>query len=127
MKDKLIELLHFLKSVYVSDSRTINTCSHIDSEMLRGYADTVEKILSNDVILVDKNKLEHKFKNVPFDIKNDCVILQKDFAIHSQVRIPSFEYSRNRNNEDFKEYINKMLTHKLLDYFIEDVGVKGDD
>ncbi len=124
MREELIELLHFLKSVFVCDSRTINTCSHIDSEMLKGYADTIEKILSNAVILVDKNKLEHKFEDVPIDVKNEFVILQKDFTLHSQVRLTMLEYIANSKNKDFQEYINKMLTHKLLEYFIEDVGIK---
>lgn len=127
MKEKLIKLLHFLKSVYVRDNRTINTCSLINNEILKGYADTIEKILSNDVILVDKNKLERKFEDVPFDIRNECVILQKDFILHSQVHIPSFQYIGNRNNKDWQDYINKMLTQKLLEYFIEDVGVKGEE
>ena len=124
MREELIELLHFLKSVFVCDSRTINTCSHIDSEMLKGYADTIEKILSNAVILVDKNKLEHKFEDVPIDVKNEFVILQKDFTLHSLVRLTMLEYIANSKNKDFQEYINKMLTHKLLEYFIEDVGIK---
>lgn len=127
MRKELIELLHFLKSVYVADNRTINTCSHIDDEMIKGYAGTIEKILSNDVILVDKNKLEHKFEDVPFNIRNECVILQKDFTLHSQVHIPSFQYIGNRNNKDWQDYINKMLTQKLLEYFIDEVGVKGEE
>lgn len=127
MRKELHKLLYFLKSVYVSDSRTISTCSHIDSEMLKDYADTIEKILSNDVILIDKNKLEHKFEDVPIDVKNEFVILQKEFTLQSQVRLTSFQYTANRKNKDFQEYINKNLTSKLLEYFIEDVGVKGDD
>lgn len=127
MREKLIDLLHFLKSVYVSDSRTINTCSLINDEILKGYADTIEKILSNDVILVDKNKLEQKFEDVPMFIQDHIVILQKDFTLHSQVRIPTFEFTGNRKNKDFQEYINKNLTYKLLEYFIEDVGVKGEE
>lgn len=127
MREELIDLLHFLKSVYISDSRTINTCSLINDEILKGYADTIEKILSGDVILVDKNKLEHKFEEAPYDIKNEYVILQKNFALYSKVRIPRYEYQPNRLKTDFQEYINKMLTMKLLDYFIEEVGIKGDD
>ena len=127
MREKLIDLLHFLKSVYVSDSRTINTCSLINDEILKGYADTIEKILSNDVILVDKNKLEQKFEDVPMFIQDHIVILQKDFTLHSQVHIPTFEFTGNRKNKDFQEYINKVLTNQLLEYFIEDVGVKGEE
>ena len=56
MRKELIDLLNFLKYGYVVDDRTVHTCSHIDYEIMKVYADTIEKILSNDVILVDKNK-----------------------------------------------------------------------
>lgn len=125
MRKELIDLLHFLKSGYVVDSRTIHTCSHIDDEIIKGYADTIEKILSNDVILVDKNKLENKFEEQPFELKNDCVTVQKDFFLRSQLRLPILDY-KNIDKKDFQDYINKMLTNKLLDYFVREVGVEKD-
>lgn len=127
MRKKLIQLLHFLKSVYVSDSRTINTCSLINDEILKGYADTIEKILSNNVILVDKNKLEQKFKDVPDSFNGFCLVYKKDFTLHSQVRISPFQYQANGDKKDFQEHIDKMLTNKLLEYFIDEVGVKGEE
>ena len=126
MRKELIDLLHFLKSGYVVDDRTIHTCSHIDNEIMKGYVDTIEKILSNDVILVDKNKLENKFEEQPFELKNDFVIVQKDFFLRSQLRLPILDY-KNIDKKDFKDYINKMLTNKLLDYFISEVGVEKDN
>ena len=125
MRKELIDLMHFLKSVYVMDSRTIHTCSHIDDKIMRNYANTIEKILSNDVILVDKNELEHKFEDVPVDIKSDYIIMKKDFKLRSQIRVSQFEYA-HRDKKDFQEYINKMLTNKLLDYFISEVGLEKD-
>lgn len=125
MRKELIDLLHFLKSGYVVDSRTIHTCSHIDNEIMKGYVDTIEKILSNDVILVDKNKLENKFEEQPFELKNDFVIVQKDFFLRSQLRLPILDY-KNIDKKDFQDYINKMLTNKLLDYFVREVGVEKD-
>lgn len=127
MRKELIELLHFLKGLYVSDSRTINTCSLINDEILRGYADTIEKILSHDVILVDKNKLEHKFEDAPMFIQDHIVTIQKDFTLQSQMRIPTFEFTGNRKNKGFREHINKVLTNQLLEYFIDEVGVKGEE
>lgn len=126
MREELIDLLHFLKSVYVSNSRTINTCSLINDEILKGYANTIEKILSHNVILVDKNKLEQKFEDAPMFIQDHIVIIQKDFTLHSQMRMPTFEFTGNRKNKGFKEYINKVLTNQLLEYFIDEVGVKGE-
>ena len=125
MKEELIELLRFFRSVFVSDNRTINTISHIDDKMIRHYGDVIEKILSNDVILVDKNKLEHKFKDVPLTLDDNiaCVIMQKDFNLSSQIKITNREYNANRKNESFKKYINNMLTAKLLDYFINELKV----
>ena len=120
MRKELIDLMQFLKSVYVMDSRTIHTCSHIDYEMLKGYADIIEKILSNDVILVDKTKLEHKFEEQPIDIKIDYIIIRKDFHLCSR-----FEYYNNK--KDFKDYANKILTNKLLDYFIRECGVEKEN
>lgn len=130
MRKELIDLLHFLKSGYVVDYGTVHTCSHIDDEIMKVYADTIEKILSNDVILVDKNKLENKFEEQPLekqplDMKRGCVIVQKDFFLRSQLQLPIFEY-KNVDIKDFKDYINKMLTNKLLDYFISEVGVEKD-
>ena len=81
MRKELIDLLYFLKSGYVGDDRTIHTCSHIDNEIMKGYADTIKKILSYDVILVDKNKLENKFEEQPVELKNDFVTVQKDFFL----------------------------------------------
>ena len=124
MKKELIDLMQFLKSVYVMDSSTIHTCSHIDYEMMKGYADIIEKILSNDVILVDKNKLEDKFKEQPVDIKSDYIIMRKDFHLCSQIRLSPFEYS---NKKDFQDYANKMLTYKLVDYFIRECGVEKEN
>ena len=128
MRKELIDLLYFLKSGYVVDNRTIHTLEHIDYEILKGYADTIEKILSNDVILVDKNKLENKFEEQPLEkqpleMKRGCVIAQKDFFLRSQLQLPIFDYK----NVDIKDYINKMLTNKLLDYFISEVGVEKDN
>ena len=125
MDKELIDLLYFLKSAYVVDNRTIHTLGHIDEEILKGYADTIEKILSNDVILVDKNKLENKFEEQPLDMKRGCVIAQKDFFLRSQLQLPILDY-KNVDIKDFKDYINKMLTNKLLDYFISEVGVEKD-
>lgn len=125
MRKELIDLMQFLKSVYVSDSRTIHTCSYIDYEMMKSYADIIEKILSNDVILVDKNKLEHKFEEQPIDVKSDYIIMRKDFHLCSQIRFSSFEYYNNK--KDFQEYANKMLTNKLLDYFIRECGVEKEN
>lgn len=125
MRKELIDLLYFLKSGYVVDSRTIHTCSHIDDEIMKGYADTIEKILSNDVILVDKNKLENKFEEQPVDMKSDYITIQKDFFLRTQIRLAHFEYYNN--NKELKEYVNKMLTNKLLDYFISEVGVEKDN
>ena len=130
MRKELIDLLHFLKSGYVVDDRTVHTLDHIDDEILKGYVDTIEKILSNDVILVDKNKLENKFEEQPLekqplDMKRGCVIVQKDFFLRSQLQLPIFDY-KNVDIKDFKDYINKMLTNKLLDYFISEVGVEKD-
>ena len=125
MRKELIDLMQFLKSVYVMDSRTIHTCSHIDYEMMKEYADIIEKIVSNDVILVDKNKLEDKFKEQPVDIKSDYIIMRKDFHLCSQIRFSSFEYYNNK--KDFQEYANKMLTNKLLDYFIRECGVEQEN
>lgn len=122
MRKKLIDLLHFLNSVYIMDSRTIHTSSHIDYEMMKDYANTIEKILSNDVILVDKNELEHKFEEQPVDIKNESIIAQKDFHICSQIRLSILNY--NNMNKEFQDYVNKTLTNKLLDYFISKVGVE---
>ena len=122
MRKELIDLLHFLKSGYVVNDRTVHTCSHIDNEIMKEYADTIEKILSNDVILVDKNKLEHKFEEQPVDIKSDYIIMQKDFHLRTQIKLARFEYYNNK--KDFQEYANKMLTNKLLDYFISEVGVE---
>lgn len=128
MRKELIDLMQFLKSVYVMDSRTIHTCSHIDYEMMKGYADIIEKIVSNDVILVDKNELEHKFIDVPAYIKSDYIIMRKDFHLCSQIRLSHFEYDiEHNNNKDFQEYINKMLTNKLLDYFIRECGVEQEN
>ena len=130
MRKELIDLLHFLKSGYVVDDRTVHTFSHIDDEIMKVYADTIEKILSNDVILVDKNKLENKFEEQPLekqplDMKRGCVIVQKDFFLRSQLQLPILDY-KNADIKDFKDYINKMLTNKLLDYFISEVGVEKD-
>ena len=130
MRKELIDLLHFLKSGYVVDDRTVYTCSHIDDEIIKVYADTIEKILSNDVILVDKNKLENKFEEQPLekqplDMKRGCVIVQKDFFLRSQLQLPILDY-KNADIKDFKDYINKMLTNKLLDYFISEVSVEKD-
>ena len=125
MRKELIDLLHFLKSVYVVDGRTVHTCSHIDNEIMKGYVDTIEKILSNDIILVDKNKLENKFEEQPFELKNDFIIVQKDFFLRSQLRLPILDY-KNIDKKDFQDYINKMLTNKLLDYFVSEVGVEKD-
>ena len=122
MRKELIDLLHFLKSGYVVNDRTVHTCSYIDTEIMKEYADTIEKILSNDVILVDKNKLEHKFEEQPVGIKSDYTIMQKDFHLRTQIRLARFEYYNNK--KDFQEYANKMLTNKLLDYFISEVGVE---
>ena len=125
MKEELIELLRFFRSVFVSDNRTINTISHIDGEMIKHYGDVIEKILSNDVILIDKNKIEHKFVDVPLTLDENvaCVILEKYFVLNSQIRITNREYNVNRNNESFKKCINNMLTAKLLDYFINELKV----
>ena len=125
MRKELIDLLHFLKSVYVVDYRTVHTCSCIDNEIMKGYVDTIEKILSNDVILVDKNKLENKFEEQPFELKKDGVTVQKDFFLRSQLQFPIFVYN-NIDKKDFQDYTNKMLTNKLLDYFISEVGVEND-
>ena len=125
MRKELIDLLYFLKSGYIVDDRTIHTCSHIDDEIIKGYADTIEKILSNDVILVDKNKLENKFEEQPFDMKRGCVIVKKDFCLRSQLRLSILDY-KNVDKKDFKDYTNKMLTNKLLDYFVSEVGVEKD-
>lgn len=125
MRKELIDLMQFLKSVYVMDSRTIHTCSHIDYEMMKSYADIIEKILSNDVILVDKTKLEHKFEEQPIDIKSDYIIIRKDFHLCSQIRLARFEYYNNK--KDFQDYANKMLTNKLLDYFICECGVEKEN
>jgi len=124
MREELIDLLHFLKTLYVSDSRTIHTCSRIDDEMIKNYTDTIEKILSNEVILVDKNKLENKFKDVPVteDRALECVILEKNFSLHSQTRISNFEYQHDFYKKDFQDYISKMLSMRLLNYFVEEVG-----
>ena len=126
MRKELIDLLYFLKSGYVVDSRTIHTCSHVDNEIMKGYADTIEKILSNDVILVDKNKLENKFEEQPFDMKSDCVIVKKDFCLRSQLILPILD-DKNIDKKDFQDYVNKMLTNKLLDYFVSEVGVENDN
>ena len=127
MRKELIDLLHFLKSGYVGDDRTIHTCSHIDNEIMKGYADTIKKILSYDVILVDKNKLENKFEEQPVELKNDFVTVQKDFFLRSQLNLSllTLDYN-NMDKTDFKDYTNKMLTNKLLDYFISEVGVEKD-
>ena len=127
MRKELIDLLHFLKSGYVGDDRTIHTCSHIDNEIMKGYVDTIEKILSNDIILVDKNKLENKFEEQPVELKNDFVTVQKDFFLRSQLNLSllTLDYN-NMDKTDFKDYTNKMLTNKLLDYFISEVGVEKD-
>lgn len=125
MRKELIDLLYFLKSGYVVDDRTVHTCSHIDNEIMKGYVDTIEKILSNDIILVDKNKLENKFEEQPFELKNDFIIVQKDFFLRSQLRLPILDY-KNIDKKDFQDYINKMLTNKLLDYFVSEVGVEKD-
>ena len=125
MRKELIDLLHFLKSGYVVDDRTVHTLDHIDDEILKGYVDTIEKILSNDVILVDKNKLENKFEEQPLDMKNGCLIVQKDFFLCSQLRLSISDY-KNVDKKDFKDYTNKMLTNKLLDYFVSEVGVEKD-
>ena len=125
MRKELIHLLYFLKSGYVVDDRTVHTCSHIDNEIMKGYVDTIEKILSNDIILVDKNKLENKFEEQPFELKNDFIIVQKDFFLRSQLRLPILDY-KNIDKKDFQDYINKMLTNKLLDYFVSEVGVEKD-
>ena len=122
MRKELIDLLYFLKSRYVVDDRTVHTCSHIDNEIMKGYVDTIEKILSNDVILVDKNKLENKFEEQPFDIKKEYGIVKKDFCLRSQLILPILD-DKNIDKKDFQDYINKMLTNKLLDYFISEVGV----
>lgn len=124
MRKELIDLLHFLKSGYVVNDRTVHTCSHIDNEIMKEYADTIEKILSNDVILVDKNKLEHKFEEQPVGMKSDYITIQKDFFLRTQIRLAYFRYYNN--NKDLKEYANKMLTNKLLDYFISEVGVENE-
>ena len=125
MRKELIDLLNFLKYGYVVDDRTVHTCSHIDYEIMKVYADTIEKILSNDVILVDKNKLENKFEEQPLDMKNRCLIAQKDFFLRSQLRLSISAY-KNVDKKDFKDYTNKMLTNKLLDYFVSEVGVEKD-
>ena len=126
MRNELIDLLYFLKSVYVVDDRTIHTLSHIDNEIMKRYADTIEKILSNDIILVDKNKLENKFEEQPLDMKRGCVIAQKDFFLRSQLRLSILDY-KNVDKKDFKDYTNKMLTNRLLDYFVSEVGVEKDN
>ena len=87
MRKELIDLLYFLKSGYIVDDRTIHTCSHIDDEIIKGYADTIEKILSNDIILVDKNKLENKFEEQPFDMKRGCVIVKKRFLFTQSITV----------------------------------------
>lgn len=126
MRKELIDLLYFLKSGYIVDDRTIHTCSHIDNKIMKGYADTIEKILSNDVILVDKNKLENKFEEQPFELKEGFVIVEKDLFLRSQLRLPDFDY-KNIDKKDFQDYANKMLTNKLLDYFVSEVGVEKDN
>ena len=126
MRKELIDLLHFLKSGYVVDDRTVHTLGHIDEEILKGYADTIEKILSNDVILVDKNKLENKFEEQPLDMKNGCLIVQKDFFLRSQLQLSISAY-KNVDKKDIKDYTNKMLTNKLLDYFVSEVGVEKEN
>ena len=123
MRKELIDLLHFLKSGYVVDDRTVHTLDHIDDEILKGYVDTIEKILSNDVILVDKNKLENKFEEQPLDMKNGCLIVQKDFFLRSQLQLSILDYKKV-DKKDIKDYTNKMLTNKLLDYFVSEVGVE---
>lgn len=125
MRKELIDLLHFLKSVYVVDGRTVHTCIPIDNEIMKGYVDTIEKILSNDIILVDKNKLENKFEEQPFELKNDCVTVQKDFFLRSQLRLPILD-DKNIDKKDFQDYVNKNLTNKLLDYFVSEVGLGND-
>ena len=125
MRKELIDLLHFLKSGYVVDDRTVHTCSHIDDEIMKVYADTIEKILSNDVILVDKNKLENKFEEQPLELKRNCLIVQKDFFLRSQLQLSILDYEKV-DKKDIKDYTNKMLTNKLLDYFVSEVGVEKD-
>ena len=131
MRKELMELLRFFRTLYVSDNRTINTISLINDEIIKSYANLIEKILSNDVILVDKKKLERKFEDSPITIDEiGCAILKKDFVLHSQVNISYIEYINSKQDkatyEKFKDYINNMLTMKLLDYFIYEVGLKED-
>ena len=125
MRKELIDLLYFLKSGYVVDGRTVHTCSPIDNEIMKGYVDTIEKILSNDVILVDKNKLENKFKEQPIELKRGFLIMQKDFFLRSQLQVSILDCEKV-DKKDFKDYTNKMLTNKLLDYFVSEVGVEKD-
>ena len=92
---------------------------------MKVYADTIEKILSNDVILVDKNKLENKFEEQPLELKRNCLIVQKDFFLRSQLQLSILDYEKV-DKKDIKDYTNKMLTNKLLDYFVSEVGVEKD-
>ena len=75
--------------------------------------------------MVDKNKLENKFEEQSFELKEGFVIVEKDFFLRSQLRLPDFDY-KNIDKKYFQDYINKMLTNKLLDYFISEVGVEKD-
>lgn len=126
MLKELRELLKLLKTAYVSNNRTLDTIFHIDQQMIENYADIIEKILSNDVILVDKEKLKRKFEDVliEFDENAYCVIFEKKFILHSQIKITNIEYHMNRKNPTFKNYIQNILNMNLFDYFINEVGLK---
>jgi hypothetical protein len=123
VKETMVDLLCFLKSLYIGGGRTINTLSPISDEKRKEYIHLIEKILNNDVILVSKDKLEKSFKASPMKIdKDNTFVFEKNYTLTSQVRISPCDYCEYINTERFKNYLDDTLTNELVSYFINNLG-----
>lgn len=123
IKETMLDLQLFLKGLYIGGGREISSLEPISDEKRKECINVIERILSNDVILVSKNKLEKKFKEVPVKIdKNNAFVFEKNYTLSSKVMISPYEYSAYVNTERFKKYLDDTLTNGLVSYFINDVG-----
>jgi hypothetical protein len=123
VRETMIDLLGFLKYLYIGGNGMINNIEPINDEQRKEWVNVIEKILSNDVILVSKNKLERSFKEVPVAIdKNNAFVFEKNYKLSNQIRLAPYEYNEYSSTERFKKYLDEMLTNGLVNYFISDVG-----
>jgi hypothetical protein len=123
IKEAMLDLQLFLKSLYIGGGRTINSILPISDEKRKEYINLIEKILNNDVILVSKDKLEKSFKESLIKVDRDnAFVFEKNYTLTSQVRISPYEYGEYANTERFKKYLDDTLTNQLVSYFINNLG-----